>query len=350
MAAAYGYVALEWGRCRYTYDTRGYAGAVARLRDNGWLAKEVEQTAARLRRETPQTLDQLSVYLIACDAFLEGVSLQQLAKAALANLTENETEESVELALDAAGNQIIAWLDLKLTNDYLDLAEGYQGKPIPKNAPWRVAGDYLRRASNANLAVFDSVVIEPAAKNLAVGPDRVRASLTMKDEPYAILWAAREFVFPQLSQYFGEGDALGYAYLATSLYTHTRAAGLLAKYYSLQAELEDGYVVGLSREKTLAEWLTFADGQARRDIALLQENGVDASPCAQMYAIARIKSRRDVTEQIEGLVEFWSADMHARAHATHQWAGQRLRPPKCRRLPMPLVAASTASGLTTTCR
>ena len=73
-----------------------------------------------------------------------------------------------------------------------------------------------------------------------------------------------------------------------------------------------GLCVGVSRERTLAEWLTFAEDQTRRNIALLQEHGVDASPCAQMYGIARIKARRDVVQQIEGLVEFWSADLHAR--------------------------------------
>ena len=49
LAAACGYLALETGRCRYTYATRGYAGLVARLRDNAWLAEEVNKAAARLK-------------------------------------------------------------------------------------------------------------------------------------------------------------------------------------------------------------------------------------------------------------------------------------------------------------
>jgi len=313
MGAAAGYLALETGRCRYTYATRGYRGLLTRLRDNAWLEKEVEKMAARMREETPQSLDQLSVYLIACDAFLEGVSLQRLGKAALENVPEEESPDALMLVGTAAENQILGWLDMKLAGDYLDMMAGYQGEPIPENVPWRQAGDYLRRAANANMAVFDSVILEPAAENLSVGIDNARLVLLLRDKPYAILWAAEKFVFPELQRYFGEGDALGYAYLSTSLYTHTRAAGLLAKYYSLGAEMNDsGFVVGLSRERTLAEWLTFAEDQTRRNIALLQQQGVDASPCAQMYEIARIKARRDVTERVEGLVEFWSADQHAR--------------------------------------
>jgi hypothetical protein len=312
-AALCGYLALETGRCRYTYATRGYEGLVERLRNNSWLESEVGRVSARMKKETPQSLDQLSVYLIACDAFVEGVALQRLAKQILENAPESDSEEALALIGMAAENQIIGWLDLKLAGDYLDLASGYAGEAIPANAPWRQAGDYLRRASSANLAVFDAVIVEPAAQQSSVAGSEMRTRLMFRDRNYAILRAAEQYVFPELSHYFGDGDALGYAYLATSLYTHIRAAGLLAKYYSLDAELNDsGYVIGVGRQRTLAEWLTFSEDQARRSIALLQDNGVDASPCAQMYGIARVKARRDLTQQMEGLIGFWSADMHAR--------------------------------------
>ena len=312
-AAVCGYLALETGRCRYTYATRGYDGLLERLRNNEWLENEVKRVSSRMKNEVPRSLDQLSVYLIACDAFVEGIALQRLAKESLENAPEEESEAALTSIGVAAENQIIGWLDLKLAGDYLDLAAGYEGKEIPENAPWRQAGDYLRRASSANLAVFDAVIVEPAAQQLSVAGSEMRSRLMFRDRNYAILRGAEQYVFPELSRYFGDGDALGYAYLSTSLYTHIRAAGLLAKYYSLDAELNDsGYVVGVGRKRTLAEWLTFSEDQARRSIALLQDNGVDASPCAQMYGIARVKSRRDLTQQIEGLVGFWSADMHAR--------------------------------------
>ena len=93
---------------------------------------------------------------------------------------------------------------------------------------------------------------------------------------------ANEAVFPNLGKYFGDGDALGYAYLATSIYTHNRTAALLAKYYSLGAELDEySDIVEISHERTLGEWLTFAEDQSRRNIAMLQESGIDATACAR---------------------------------------------------------------------
>ncbi len=313
MGSAYSYFAMELARCRYTYANLGYDGLLARLRNNDWLVKDLQEVSRRMQRETPRTLDQLSVYLTACDAFLEAISLRILAQAILDNMPEEDSEDALELASDAAANQILAWLDLKLVNDYLDLQDAYQGNEIPREAPWREASDFLRHSAQANLAVFDSLVVEPKAAQQSVTPAELRDIMLVKDKTYGIVRIADEAVMPNLAKFFGDGEALGYAYLATSIYTHTRAAGLLAKHYSLGAELDEySQVVSLAHERTLGEWLTYAEDQTRRNIAMLQESGVDATACAQMHAIARIKARRDLDQKLEGLVEFWSADIHSR--------------------------------------
>jgi hypothetical protein len=285
---------------------------VARIRDNGWLQKEVERTAERMRTETPKSLEQLSIYLGACDVFMEGISLQALAKDMLAELPAEEDESANEQAGLAASYQIVAWLNLKLACDYLDLAAGYEGLPIPPQAPWRELQEYLRRAASANLAVFDSLIIAPYAKAESVSEDSYRHSLMKNDIYYASLLAANEKVIPRLAEYFGEGDAVGYAYLGASIFVHTRAAGLLAKYYSLDAEVDDyGTVTKISRESLLRQWLTFAEDQTQRDIASLQAVGINGIACIQMHEIARIQARRDLSEKVDALLGFWSADLHA---------------------------------------
>jgi hypothetical protein len=313
VGTANSYLAMETARCRYTYANLGYPGLAKRLRDNSWLQKQVDETQRRMRRETPRTLEQLSVYLIACDTFIEGLSLQILAKITLEHLPEEDSDVALEMCRVATENQILAWLDLKLTNDYLDLQEAYQGTQIPVDAPWRDTAEYLNHAAGANLAVFNALIVAEKAKANSQSVDAARNLLTFEDKDFGIVRVANEVVFPNLATYFGDGDALGYAYLATSIYTHNRTAALLAKYYSLGAELDEySDVVEISHERTLGEWLTFAEDQSRRNIAMLQESGIDATACAQMHAIARIKARRDMTQQLEGLVEFWSADAHAR--------------------------------------
>jgi hypothetical protein len=94
------------------------------------------------------------------------------------------------------------------------------------------------------------------------------------------------------------------------MYAHIRAAGLVAKYYALGADPQTAQV-STSRERTLGEWLSFAEDQSRRNIGRLQSRKIDATPSAQLYEIARIKARRDVPQKVEALIEFWSADLHA---------------------------------------
>ncbi len=311
-SAIYGYLALEAGRYLHAYGEGGYDAAVKRVRKNNWLEKEVQQMAGRMREETPKTSDQLLMYFHACDAFLEALSLQYSAKELLAKLPEKESDTANAQALLAATYQIISWLDLKVAGDYLDLGAGYGGTPLPQHAPWREISDYLRRASEANDSVFDALIVKSGAKAAALGVEQFRDNLMAKDMAYALLRTASESIFPRLHDYFGEGDAYTYAYLSTSLYVHTRAASLLAKYYSLGAELDDeANIVAIAREGVLADWLQFAADQTRRDIATLNSQGIDATPCVQLYEIAQMCAGGDLAEKLEALTHFWAADLHA---------------------------------------
>jgi uncharacterized protein len=319
-AAVYGNLALELGKCRQTYAIGGYSAVVSRLRDNSWLEKEIQKTAKRMKRETPRTLDQLAMYFNACDSFLEALTLQRIAREVLTDLPARESEAANKLAVNAASYQIIAWLNLRLVGDYLDLGAAYGGKKLPETAPWADAGDYLRRTSRANMAAFDACVVKENAKADEMSLDQYRLKLKGQDLNYAMMQVAADEIFPKLGEYFGEGEANGYAYFSTNLYIHTRAAGLLAKYYSLGAVLdEDGDVVSVTKERTLGEWLTFAEDTSRRNIARLKSAGIDATPCVQLHEIARIKSRRDLTEKLEALYQFWQCDLQAQV--LHRIAG-----------------------------
>src|SRR5690606_569053 len=155
-----------------------------------------------------------------CDSFMEAVSLQILAKNILAKLTGDESELAIERAALAAVYQIVAWIDLRLAGDYLDLAKSYEGIAVPADAPWRETYDFLRRASSANLAVFDSLIIDARAREEGVSSDSYRQSLMQRDIYFASLHSANQQVFPRLNNYFGGGDTAGYAYLGASMFVH----------------------------------------------------------------------------------------------------------------------------------
>ena len=310
MANMHAYMTMEWARCRSSYRTHGLDGAVKRVRDNSWLQSLVDETALRLQAKTPKTFDQLTMYVCSCDALLQALAYQKLAQQTLDNLPDEE-EKAAEQALRAAGYQIVAWLDLQLVDDYLDFGDVFQGEAIPADAPVYAIADFYRRSAEANQSVFESLVIEPNARAAGISAQQVRQALSVKDEAYGVFRISLDDVQPQLSKYFGKGPALGYAYLATSLYLHRNAAGMVAKYYSLSAKLEDFKIVGVRSEGTLNDWLRFTEDQSRRNIAALKARGIDPTSCAQIYDIAHVMRARELDEKLSSLDLFWRANLNA---------------------------------------
>ncbi|MEQ8790488.1 MAG: S16 family serine protease [Pirellulaceae bacterium] len=300
------YISLEAGRCVQSYNQGGYRGAVSRLRNNEWLELEIQRVAERFRDTEPTTLNQLAMYISACDAFFEAIAFQKLAQRDLASLPAEETEWATVRALDAAGWQIMAWTDCKVALDCLELVEEYEGTPIPDHTPVLEMATFYRRAADANLSAFDAIYVSNQAKRNGQTAEVFARELTTTDPYYALLTNAQTNVVPNLQTYFGDGPQLAYAYLASSLYIYSRSSMLIAKYYSLSAQLdEENQIVSVGRELTFSEWLEQSEQEAARNIALLEDNGVDITTCAQLYEMARVGSTRDLGDRLNALETYF---------------------------------------------
>jgi predicted S18 family serine protease len=310
-AAISAYTAMEIGRCWHIYKLKGQEAAVARIGDNSWLQQEVDRVGAAMRFFRPTTLDQLAMYFMACRSFFDAIGLQKRAQDTLRSLPADKGTAN-EAALNAALQQIMAWLDLQHANDYLELADRYGGKAIPPDAPLAQIAEYYRRAADANLEFFDTIIIEDIARESGVRAERVQAFLRVKDIHYGLLRTAMADVQPRLSTYFGTGPHLQYANLAASLHNHLYAAILVAKHYSLEAKLDRHFLVeAVGHERTLNEWLTASEDQARRSIALLARAGVDATTVAQIYEVSRIEGHRGLGGRLFALESLFSANVYA---------------------------------------
>jgi hypothetical protein len=307
------YLGLEVVRCEMEYRTRGAAAMIARARNNGWLTTQLEDTAAELRNFEPTNLNQVTVYLEAIDAFLLGASYRDVAARLLANLPTSSEEAQVETARSAALYQIQSWLNLKLAADLVDTAANYRGPPVPQDAPLAELADFYSRAADANVAVFDSLIIEPQAKAAEMTAREVKHLLMLRDEEYAVLEAGIAQVTPNLERYFGPGVQRDCAELAAGMFAYCRAALLVAKYYSLTAELDRNMqVVGLERERTFQDWLDASENETTRNIARVQAQGVEAATCTRFYEIAHILRGRDLPDRLQALYLLFRANVNAR--------------------------------------
>ncbi|QDT63996.1 S16 family serine protease [Calycomorphotria hydatis] len=311
-AALEAYTALEYGKCRISEVRRGMNGLFTRLKTNQWLQTEIDKTATALRYAEPRTLNQLTMYLMSCEAFFEALAFQDLARSIL-TIEPDDSDRVWDLALDAAYWQLAAWLDCKIAIDYLELQKEYGGMPIPEDAPIIQTATFYRHAANANLNTFDSLFLDKLSTQLKLSKSDTQGFLALKDEYYGLLFKAQRTVIPKLADYFGEGPQLKYALLAASLDLHRRGAMLVAKYYSLDADFDEYLnITEVGRERTFNAWLDESKEQAQRNIALLGENGIDTTSCAQLFEAAQISRNRELGDQINALEYYFQINIMTR--------------------------------------
>jgi hypothetical protein len=316
-AASRMYMAMEQGRCLQTHETGGLDAMVRRLKDDGWLNKEVETVTTAFRFFKPKTLDQLAAYLEACDILFQGLVFQKHAVLFLEKPLQDDpkTEEDERFAdiLNAADYRILAWINLKLAMDVLEQADAYGGRPIPQGAPIVPMAQFYLRAAEANLEMLEETHIKSLAKAANVRLEAAEAAMVRLDENFAALRLTQRTIIPRLTEYFGENESFAWGLLAVSTSLHARSAQLVSTHYSLGVQHDkDGNVVSIARPRAFADWLDASDDQVRRSIAELRALKVDPTTCVQSYALARVASRRELWEQLTAL------DLYFRANTTAQ--------------------------------
>ncbi len=310
-AAALSWVAHEVGRYTYTAQVSGSEAVFGLVFKDEWLEKEVASTSAAMRFYRPQTFSQLSIYMEACNAFFVGLSYRHLADVLRKNLPKDPETAAIWIVA-IAEQHTMCWLNMKLARDYLELADKYQGAPIPKGAPFNELARFFMRSTEASMSMVNELEVAKVAKRFNLTNDVAVAELTLRDIQYAMAHIGTKQIIPSLPKYFGDGEQLQYATLAATIGLHTRAAMLVAKYYSLGVELDENYeLVGLKRERALEEWLDDSKDQARRAITELGQAGIDPTTCLQIYAIARIYEGRDISDRVEALEYYFTTNVLA---------------------------------------
>jgi hypothetical protein len=280
-----------------------------------------------MRFYRPSTFDQFSIYFEACHAFFTGLCYRDLADVVRNNVPK-DPDKAAEWVSAVAEQHILCWAHMRLARDLLELADGYQGTPIPDNAPVIELARFFLQAADAGLSMVNELEVKRVAQIYNLSNDRAVAELSLRDPQYALARMGISRIVPNLPTYFGEGKQLEYATLAAAVTMHTRASMLIAKYYSLGIEMDSDYnLVGLKNERALGEWLGDSKEQAQRAIAELDRRAVDPTTCLQVYSIARIYEGRGVVDRIEALEYYFEANVIAQVLRRLSAAGEVSRPP-----------------------
>lgn len=272
-------------------------------------------TLERLEAESPRSAtdvlaltDAYSNAAIAFGLIEEAYMLIQYLQETV--LTE---EEALDLILSIAASYSDADFSLDAAESNLVYGLGFGQSPPPDSEVVTAIAETVRRAADANLAVIDATIIEPQAEAYGISPDELKSFLLNADWYYATALGATDSTSYFADTIVAEPQA-SIAMLGSSLSSWAASSLVIAKYYSLEAELDEGFnVVGFGRERSLSDMLNLADDRADELITLV----ADEEPVTAVYYHENARSYREGTpeDKITALFYDWQAAIFAEALA-----------------------------------
>ena len=228
---------------------------------------------------------------------------------------EDDSSKAAALA-KAALYFAIADHALQLAEDSIEMGMGYGSLPAPPEDRVRSMSELLRKAAEANLNYFDTVVLDDVARNVGAHPDLIRSQFAGSDFDYMFAISSLN-ALPTIQEKAGPGEAGLYATLGAALNSYTLSSTLVAKYYSLGAQIdEDGNLVGVSNEREMIDMLDFAERRSRETIAVATNLEIEPVQPVIYYEAGKIDREGSLDDKFSALKNFWTSSMQGQILAT----------------------------------
>jgi uncharacterized protein len=171
----------------------------------------------------------------------------------------------------------------------------------------------FQSAGAAGLNYFDTLLTQPLAEQAHVSEDEARNKIAQFEPDYYVAWIASRVgngPLDDLKTAWGEHSlAWGLLSLAGSELAYYDAAGLIAKYYSLEAHTDDsGKVTSVEHDKAFVHMLAEAERSARAS-AHEAKIAAGAIPVQAKlaYQLAQVERDGDLGDKLDALSEYWAA-------------------------------------------
>jgi hypothetical protein len=316
-AAIYAQLATMTGQIVQDYLISGLQKAVDHYQASSAAQTELKAVIAALKAEDPKTVSDLLALFDAYSNIGVAEGLLMSAGGEIDNILQNADSLSQEEILQgfttAALEQAVASVAVQYARDAADIGLGFGQAAAPDSDQVLQIAEALRRAGDSNLALFDAIIVDEYARQTGMHPDVLKNVLMSRETNYLMAVASQQGI-NVLKDEVGPGQPQAALIFGQSQNVYALSAGLLAKHYSLGAEVDqDLNVVSFQREKALGEMLDFADQRARE---LINAAGEDSSIAAlYYYELGRSLRQGDPQEQLDALGYYWQAAILAQAGA-----------------------------------
>ena len=296
------------------FGNGGFDGSIAYLRSMQTVNLKIDAQLDRLNSLKPATLGDSIALADAYGSINQAIGISNLAGQILQTKVSNRDEAIAVLTL-ATLYYALADHSVELAKDSIDMGWGFGTAPAPSDEKVQSLAELFRRAAEANLNYFDSIVLEEVARGAGVHADVVKQRFMTADFDYMFaissinnLNGLRARAITQTSQQ--------HAVLGGALNSYVLSSGLVAKYYSIGVQFDNaGNLTGVRNERGLVNMLDFAERRAREFIGLAQSVGAEPVHPVIYYEDGKARREGGIASKFTALTDYWSAVMTAQAAA-----------------------------------
>jgi hypothetical protein len=307
-------IATEGARLLNIYVTQGAKAAEDHLDSTQSVYLRLEGLLDRLKVEKPKTATDSVVLADAYGTLSVGYGLTLLAQEALRQKPKDD-QEKLEIVFTAALYYAVAAHVAQVAMDALDVGLGGGTSSAPDTKRLERFAEILRRAADANLTYFDAVVVDNMARSRGVHPGVVRQEFRTRDFDYTFALATVN-VLAWLKDRVGAGEPASYATLGTALASYQFSSSVVAKYYSLGAQMDrEGNIVSVSKSRAMTHMLDFSEKRSRELIALARKTGNEPALPILYHESGKIDREGKVADKFSGLQSFWTSSLESKLMA-----------------------------------
>ncbi len=316
-AAAFANAAAKTGQALQIFATQGIDAFVSQIQSSAAIAGKIDSFFDGLKNFRPKTLTEASGLIDAYGSAIDAIALSDYANnlfdAALQAATPDET----------VGLLILGAVLLEIAGTSVDAAEELQSFSSDLSGPKITAATkvddiakFFRRAAEANLEAFDTVIIKSEAESAGVSEDAVRSFFADNDFDYLLALSGGNAISDELGDFIGNAKSGAYANLGGAVALYSRSATLIEKYYALGAQFDDGLnLIGLTHEGSLTTALDLAEEQAAGVIGVLREKKTDPALIVGTFEIAGVDREGTLDDKLQALSSLYSAFIGGRVLA-----------------------------------
>lgn len=192
--------------------------------------------------------------------------------------------------------------------EVFEIGRDQEGPALDADADVQAVAEFFRKAADANLEVFDSLVIAPTAEDLGMSEGAVRSLLGNRDLSVALAGSSQGLL-ALVTDYLGDGNpnadyaAMGYGWI-----NYARNASLLEKYATNGVvDWSDGSVVGVRSDALLSHTLEFSRSQLAGAVGALGEQDYVPVLITGTYEAATIAREGDYEEKFGAIQDYTGA-------------------------------------------